>query len=254
MWTLCGLTWRQCVVAVKKPKEWSHEKAAAISLVWLTAKSCIANVERYVEDSSSKRVAVLGGSSAVGIYTIMLAKERGWKVVSTSSGRNKEFVTDVLKADQHVDYSKENVRTGVQQFAPAAVIDCVGGTDCIGLPSSKRYITIVGDKTGRSSMGGPATYYPSPLSGPIALYQAAVQWTRWARGAYGLGESYDVIILDMNAGWLEEAKSFLKPEQIYVDSVFDFDEAKKAFERLNTGRARGKVVVKISDTGFQNTA
>jgi reticulon-4-interacting protein 1, mitochondrial len=170
-------------VAVRKPKEWSHEKAAAISLVWLTAKSCIAQVERYVEDTTTKRVAVLGGSSAVGIYTIMLAKQRGWKVVTTSSDKNKDFVTDTLKADQHVDYTKQDVRSTVGKFAPDAVIDCVGGTECIGLSSSKRYITIVGDKTGRTSMGGPYTYYD-----PFAPLRAATQWVRWFRGQYGLGE------------------------------------------------------------------
>ena len=64
-------------VAVKKPKEWSHEKAAAISLVFLTAKACIEGVARYVEEGS-KKVAVLGGSSATGIY-----------MVSTAGGRTR---------------------------------------------------------------------------------------------------------------------------------------------------------------------
>ncbi|KAK5107799.1 hypothetical protein LTR62_000667 [Meristemomyces frigidus] len=239
-------------VAVKKPKQWSHEKAAAISLVWLTAKSCIEQVSQYVDETQTKRVAVLGGSSAVGIYTIILAKQKGWKVITTSSQRNKDFVTTSLKADDHVDYTQQNVRQAIQQFAPDAVIDCVGGTSCIGLPSSKRYISIVGDKTGRSSMGGPYTYYN--LLGPLPAYQAASQWLRWARGKYMSGESYDVIMLDMNKQWLEEAKTTLSPEEIYIDSVFAFDEAKKAFEKLNTGRARGKVVVKISETGVKNTA
>jgi len=239
-------------VAAKKPKEWSHEKAAAISLVWLTAKACIENVAKFVEETTTKRVAILGGSSATGIYSIMLAKQRGWKVITTSSGRNKEFVTSTLKADEHIDYTKQKVRSAVQQFAPDAVIDCVGGTECVGLSSSKRYVSIVGDKTGRTSMGGPATYYN--VLGPFAFYHAALQWIRWARGQYGLGESYDVIILDMKREWLEEAKSTLSPDEIFVDSVFAFEDAKKAFERLNTGRARGKVVVKISDTGILNTA
>ncbi|KAK4570156.1 hypothetical protein LTR86_002236 [Recurvomyces mirabilis] len=239
-------------VAVKKPKEWSHEKAAAISLVWLTAKACIEKVAQWVDETSTKRVAILGGSSAVGIYTIMLAKQRGWKVVTTSSGRNKDFVTTTLNADEHVDYTQQKVRSAVQQFAPDAVIDCVGGTSCIGLPSSKRYISIVGDKTGRSSMGGPYTYYN--VLGPMALYQAASQWIRWARGQYAGAEIYDVIVLDMNKQWLEESKTTLSPDQIYIDSVFQFDEAKKAFEKLNTGRARGKVVIRISDTGVKNTA
>jgi NADPH:quinone reductase-like Zn-dependent oxidoreductase len=227
-------------VAVKKPAEWSWQQAAAIPLVWLTARTCIANVEDYVEQSAGKRLAVLGGSSATGMYTIMLAKKRGWKVITTSSAKNKDFVTSTLGADQHVDYtSVSSVRSAVQAFEPDAVVDCVGGTECVGLPSSMRYITIVGDKTGRTQMGGPATYY-NPLS-----WHTPFQWARWARGQLGLGESYDVVMLDMKKEWLEEAKETLAPEQIFIDSEFAFDDALKAFERLNTGRARGKVVIDV---------
>jgi len=38
----------------------------------------------------------------------------------------------------------------------------------------------------------------------------------------------------------------LPAEKIVVDSTFAFEDVKKAFERLNTGRARGKVAVEIS--------
>jgi len=50
----------------------------------------------------------------------------------------------------------------------------------------------------------------------------------------------------MKKEWLQEATELLTAEQVFVDSVFQFDEAKKAFGRLNTGRAKGKVVVKIA--------
>ncbi|KAF7189301.1 Protein YIM1-2 [Pseudocercospora fuligena] len=228
-------------VAVKKPASWSYEKAAAITLVWLTAKASIDAVAPWVEKTSSKRVAILGGSSSTGMYTIMLAKRKGWKVVATSSGRNKEFVVNDLKADAHVDHTKEDVRKGVSAFKPDAVIDCVGGTECIGLPSSKRYISIVGDKTGRTMMGGPYTYYD--WTHPFV---AAGQWLRWAKGEIGLGESYDVTILKPKKDWLEEAAKTLRPEEIYVDSVYKFEDAKDAFERLNTGRAKGKVVIQVA--------
>jgi NADPH:quinone reductase-like Zn-dependent oxidoreductase len=229
-------------VLVKKPKEWSFEKAAAISLVWLTAKVCIDSVAPFVEGTSSKKVAILGGSSATGIYSILLAKRKGWKVVSTSSGKNRDFIVNDLKADEHVDYTKGDVRGGVEAFGPDAVIDCVGGTECIGLAGSKRYTTIVGDKTGRLTMGGPFTYYD--YSHPVV---AVTQWVRWVKGRVGLGESYDVVILAPEKGALEEAKSMLKEENIFVDSVFAFEDAKEAFERLNTGRAKGKVVVRVGE-------
>ncbi|KAI7553163.1 NAD(P)-binding protein [Hortaea werneckii] len=227
--------------AVKKPASWTHEQAAAIPLVWLTARTCIENVAYHVESHPSKRVAVLGGSSAVGIYTILIAKRRGWKVITTSSSRNKDFVTNTLKADAHVDYTTQNVRSEVSKFEPVAVVDCVGGTECIGLPSSKRYISIVGDKTSRSSMGGPYTYYN------FLSYHAPLQWIRWARGYFGLGESYDVVVLELKKEWLQEAVDTLRPEEIFIDSTFNFEDAKKAFERLDTGRARGKVVVKVQN-------
>jgi NADPH:quinone reductase-like Zn-dependent oxidoreductase len=44
---------------------------------------------------------------------------------------------------------------------------------------------------------------------------------------------------------LEEAVQMLLVEKIMVDSTFPFEDAKSAFERLNTGRARGKVLVEI---------
>nr|POF13040.1 reticulon-4-interacting protein 1 like, mitochondrial [Quercus suber] len=227
-------------IAVRKPRHWTFEQAAAVPLVWLTAKQCVESVASFVESTAEKKVAVLGGSSATGAYSILLAKKRGWKVVATSSGRNRDFVVDSLGADAHVDYTTSDVRTEISKFEPVAVIDCVGGTECIGLPSSKRYTTIVGDKTGRTSMGGPYTYYD--IWAPV---RAATQWFRWARGWAGLGESYDVIILGMRKEWLEEATTTLDAEQCFVDSVFSFDQVKEAFERLNTGRAKGKVVVKV---------
>lgn len=176
-----------------------------------------------------------------GIYSIILAKQKGWKVIATSSGKNKEFVTASLGADEHVDYTETDVKKGVGAFKPDAVIGCVGGTECIGLPTSKRYITIVGDKTGLTSMGGPYTYYDfwSPAN-------AISQWLRWARGVVGLGESYDVVILAPKQEYLEDATQVLSADQCFVDSIFPFHEVKQAFERLNTGRAKGKAVVKIA--------
>ena len=220
-----------CVV--KKPKDWTFQEGAVFGCVLLTAKTCIEKVQSYVESSSSKRLVVLGGSSASGIYTILLAKKRGWKVLSTCSGKNADFVRHTLGADEVVDYTKQNVRDELRKFKPDAVIDCVGGTEGIGL--SKRYVTIVGDKTGRTTMGGPLTYY---------LSFVPMQWIRWAKGRLGLGESYDVIMLDLKKEYLEEATELPK-DKIFIDSTFSMDNAKNAYERLNTGRARGKVIVEI---------
>ena len=155
--------------------------------MFLTAQTRIASVADYVEPTTTKRVAILGGSSACGIYTFLLAKKRGWKVLSTCSGRNADFVQDTLGADEVVDYTKQSVRDKVAKFKPHAVIDNVGGTEAIRL--SKRYVTIVGDKTSRTSMGRPLTYY---------LTFAPRQWARWTMGRLGLIESYDILVVQFS--------------------------------------------------------
>lgn len=218
-------------VVLKKPKEWSWNEAASLPLVWLTARTTIGGVESYVAKAAGKKLVVLGGSSATGMYTIWLAKQRGWTVLSTCSSRNTSFVKD-LGADTVVDYTTSSVPSAVRSFAPAAIIDCVGGTETLGL--APRYITIVGDKTSRSTMGGSMVYLVSPRM----VYRKIM-------GMLGWGEHYDCIILKQDVGYLQEAVDTLPKERIVIDSTFGFEQVREAFERLDTGRARGKVVVEV---------
>lgn len=162
---------------------------------------------------------------------VRLASQRGWEVLTTCSSRNTEFVKS-MGATSVVDYNTDDVAQVVRDFGPAAIIDCVGGTSCIGL--AKRYVTIVGDKTGRDSMGGAAIY----LWNPKMVIRSLL-------GKIGLGESYyDCVNLEFRKEWLEETLD-LDRSKIIIDSTWGFDQVKEAFAKLNTGRARGKVVVKV---------
>ena len=82
-------------------------------------------------------------------------------------------------------------------------------------------------------MGGPAAY----LLNPQMVF-------RWALGKLGLGVHYDCLGLAFRKDFLEEVLQ-LPTEKIVIDSTFGFDQVPEAFERLNTGRARGKVCIKI---------
>lgn len=62
-----------------------------------------------------------------------------------------------------------------------------------------------------------------------------------------------MIILAPKKEWLEEAKVTLQPGDVYVDSVHAFENARGAFERLNTGRAKGKVVVRAGSGGGERS-
>ena len=223
---------------IKKPRNLSWPQAASLPLVYLTARTVIERCRPYMKASTpwENKLVVLGGSSATGIYTVEIANSLGWTILASCSGRNADFVKG-LGASQVVDYttSPTAVVDAVKKFSPNAIADCVGGTECIGL--APQYVTIVGDKISRSSMGGPAIY----LTHPRMLL-------RWLFGYLGLGSSYECVTLDARKEWLEETTKLNPESDIIIDSVFDFERAKEAFERLNTGRARGKVVVEIKDS------
>ncbi|KAF3063537.1 Reticulon-4-interacting protein 1, mitochondrial [Daldinia childiae] len=213
---------------VRKPTGWSWDQAAALPLVWLTARTTIARAESHVK---SGKIVILGGSSSCGTYAVYLAKQRGWTVKASCSGRNADFVRS-MGADDIIDYTTTNVPEQVKAFAPDAIIDFVGGTECLGI--SKAYVTVVGDKTDRLSPGGRYIY----LWNPQMLLRAVV-------GKIGLGQSYTCINLEFSTSFLKELLDLPK-DKIVIDSVFEFDQVKEAFDKLNTGRVRGKLVINVA--------
>lgn len=250
------------VAVARKPSHWGHVQAAAVPLAWLTARVVIESVAPAVEkksagkaaadDDDNKWLVVLGGSAATGMHTVRLAKARGWKVLATCSGRNAAFVRDGLGADEVVDYTAVSSSEGglpaavyerLRQRAGAAAVDkkgvvvadCVGGTACLDDAvlgrALTRFVTIVGDKSDRRHMGGPALYASSPR-----------MVARWLWGQTGLGVHYDCVILQTKKAWLDEAARTLAKEDVVVDSTFAFDELPQALARMAGGQVRGKLV------------
>lgn len=232
------------VAMAKKPEHWGHAEAAAVPLVWLTARVLIERVQASIEKSTDKWLVVLGGSSSTGMYTVRIAKARGWKVLATCSGRNVDFIKGQLGADEVVDYTAvsslpaeiyQKLLPSIQKGDGVIIADCVGGTECLydAKLGSKitRFVTIVGDKSDRSSMGGPVMY---------AFYPRMA--ARWIWGQLGLGAYYDCVVLQTKREWLEEAGRMLAKENIVIDSKFSFDELPEALQRMIEGKVRGKLV------------
>ncbi|KAK8051204.1 alcohol dehydrogenase [Apiospora rasikravindrae] len=218
-------------VVLPKPADWSWEQAAAVPLVWITAQTCIAKAAPWVPAHGNGKIAILGGSSSCGIYAVHIAKQRGWEVAATCSGKNAEHVRS-MDADTVIDYTSTDVSEQVKAFSPDAIIDFVGGVECLGL--ARRYVTVVGDKTSRLTIGGKLIY----LWNPQMVLRALL-------GRIGLGFSYTCINLEVRRPNLEGVLRLPK-DKIFIDSTYGFDEAMEAFDRLNSSRARGKVIVRVS--------
>ncbi|MFO0760124.1 MAG: NADP-dependent oxidoreductase [Byssovorax sp.] len=104
----------------KKPKNLSHEEAASIPLVGLTAYQCIVEACRL---NRGDRVLIHAGAGGVGSFAVQLAKHLGAHVLTTASARNADFLRD-LGADEVIDYTKGSF---ADQCEPVdAVLDSLG--------------------------------------------------------------------------------------------------------------------------------
>ena len=88
----------------KKPKNLTHDEAASIPLVGLTAYQCVVEKGRL---APGQTMLVHAGSGGVGAFAIQLGKHLGAHVITTCSAKNADFVRE-LGAERVIDYTKES--------------------------------------------------------------------------------------------------------------------------------------------------
>jgi len=226
-----------------KPANLSHIEAAAIPLVFLTAYTALHDWGGFInDDRNNQKVLILGASGGVGHIACQIARAMNKYVVGTCSTQNIEFVKK-MGANEVIDYTENDIVTASKQYGPYDIIlDCVGGTELIPYLNSDLlqsnqsiYLTIVGDKTSRTIMGGQASY----LFTPSMVFRSL-------KSMIGLGPRYYCINLlpteeNTNQMFSMLNKGTIKP---VIDSVFEFsNHVKQAYEHLNTSRVKGKIVI-----------
>ncbi|KAK7938122.1 uncharacterized protein PG986_014990 [Apiospora aurea] len=185
------------------------------------------------------RVLVNGASGGVGSVLVQVLKARGAYVVGVCSGMNAEMVRR-LGADEVIDYTAHQdlysfIAESTQDHRLDLVVDCVGDSELYTrspsyLRPDGRFLSIVGGK----SQG----IYPFLMHQirPVILGGTPRSYKILGMGPSGAG-AREV------AGWIE--KGDLK--EVIVDSEFTMDEVTTAYERVASKRAKGKVVVRMSE-------
>lgn len=198
-----------------KPKNISHEEAAAATLAALTAYQFLNN-----RVNPNDRVLIHAASGGVGHYAVQIAKIFGSHVIGTTSERNAEFVKSI-GADEVIDYTKQPFETVANNID--FVLDALSGE------TLQRSIQTV--KNGGTIITMPSGADLEALKAEagqrnIQLFNQLVQSN---------GDDMKQI-----AAWLESGQ--LKSE---VSKVFPFSEMKSAHQEIETGRTRGKIVIKM---------
>lgn len=220
-------------IVVELPERVSFEAGSGLGVAAQTSYQCIAP---YVQ--AGDKVFVNGGSGGTGVFGIQIAKALGCHVTTSCSGRNADFCRS-LGADEVIDYTKDDVSAVLRSKGPvfSLVFDTIGSSPADLYTAADAYLK----PTGRFMQIGAAMslagirsvmrrlLLPSILGGGKRKIKLAT--TKNTPGE-----------LDLLVRWVAEGKV-----KVPLDEVFPFDKAPDAFAKLRTGRARGKIVVKIVD-------
>jgi NADPH:quinone reductase-like Zn-dependent oxidoreductase len=194
----------------KKSASLSHNEAAALPLVALTAHQALGTINLKAGES----ILIHAAAGGVGHVAVQLAKARGANVIGTASSRNHDFVKS-LGADEVIDYTKVPFETVVKDVA--AVFDCVGGEV---LPRSY----------GVLRAGGRLVTIAGQPSEDLAK-QHNIQ-------------VYRVLVKPDKSG-LESLTSLVEAGRLKptVSATFPLEDIAKAHDEVASGHVRGKVVV-----------
>ncbi|MFY0627620.1 MAG: NADP-dependent oxidoreductase [Reichenbachiella sp.] len=215
----------------KKPGNISFEEAASIPLAGLTALQSL----EYAGLKENDKILIHAGSGGVGSFAIQYAKAKGAYVYTTTSTSNVEWVKE-LGADRVIDYKKEDYKDIAKD------VDIV--FDTLGQSYSLDSFEVVKQGGIVVSVVGPLDEESANKFG-MADYKLPADIAKSSRDK---DAAYKFIFMHPNGSHLNEIKSMIEDEKIkpIIDKVFPFSESVEAFTRLATGRAKGKIVIKIS--------
>ena len=222
--------------AARMPASLDYPSAAAVPLAALTALQALRD-ELHL--SAGHRIFIPGGAGGVGTFAIQIAKHLGAHVATTASTRGEALVKR-LGADVVIDYQRERFENKLSGYDCA--FDLLGGDTLARLwPVLKpggHVVSIAGipePATARKDLGRGI--------GLAALFWVASLTTRLHAVRHGV--SYRYLFMHPSGADLAYLSSLIdaKKLEVVIDRVFPFAEAKEAMAYLETGRAKGKVVL-----------
>jgi NADPH:quinone reductase-like Zn-dependent oxidoreductase len=220
-----------------KPKNLSMTEAASIPLVGLTAWQTLVEVGKV---KPGQKVFIQAGSGGVGTFAIQLAKHLGATVATTTSAKNAELVKS-LGADVVIDYKTQDFEKVLSGY------DLVlNSQDPKTLDKSLGVLKPGGQLISISGPPDPAFAKEAGLNLFLKLIMRLL--SRGVRKkAERLGLRYSFLFMRAQGQQLSEIASLIEAGVIrpVVDKVFPFENTGDALAYVETGRAKGKVVIAV---------
>ena len=205
-----------------KPETLSFEEAAALPMGGLTALQALRDEG---ELAAGEHVLINGASGGVGHLAVQIARIVGARITAVASGGNQDLLRE-LGAERTLDYQAQDFTEDEETYQ--VVFDVAGKSSydlCAPLLADKGvYVT---------TEVGPKTFLDAAATRVRGLFGE----DRRARFVNVHPRAAD---LELLGRWVREGR--LRP---VIDQVFSIGEIRRAFQALESGHTRGKIVVRI---------
>ncbi|XP_061171258.1 reticulon-4-interacting protein 1 homolog, mitochondrial-like [Saccostrea echinata] len=225
-----------------RPHNLSDVEAASLPYVVSTVMTALCDVGELRENNTAnKRALIYGGSGGIGTFAIQLMKAWGAIVTTTCSTDAVPLVTS-LGADHVIDYKTQNVQQELMSMKGYdLILDIHGGVDfsfdLLKKWNNSKFVTI---KTPFLQKTDEYGILPGLLRSGANLTANVLQ-------GFKDGRSYRWAMFKPSSKHLQTVKQMVEKEEIkpVIDTVFPFEKADKAYEKLEEGHARGKIVINM---------
>jgi NADPH:quinone reductase-like Zn-dependent oxidoreductase len=208
---------------IAKPEGVSFEEAAAIPTSALAALHGLRDAGKV---QHGQRVLINGASGGVGTFAVQIAKALGVEVTAVCSTANAELVLG-LGADHVIDYSREDFTQGAARYD--VILDNVENRP---LSQVRRALTPRGTLVLNSGTGARGLRMARRLIWPLILSVFVRQRLRRYLSTPTAADLAALVALN------QEGR--LRP---VVDQIYPLADTAAALQYIETGHARGKVVI-----------
>ncbi|HKU17326.1 MAG TPA: NAD(P)-dependent alcohol dehydrogenase [Steroidobacteraceae bacterium] len=208
-----------------KPANVTFEQAGSVGVAAVTALQGLRDKGGI---KPGQKVLINGASGGVGTFAVQIAKHFGAEVTGVCSTRNVELVRS-LGADHVIDYSKQDFTQGEVLYD--LILDNVANRS---LSDLRRVLTPTGTLV---IVGGAKGDWIGPLLPPI---KAALL-------APFVDQKMGMFIARLEPNDMQLLGELMRSGEVtpVIDRRFALSDVSQAMEYLETGRARGKVVVSL---------
>ena len=215
------------------PEGTSPEQAAAVPIAGVTALQALRDTGNL---QPGQKVLINGASGGVGTFAVQIAKAMGAEVHGVCSTRNVDLVYS-LGADHVFDYKKESYIDSGEKYD--LIIDNVGN---LSLLANRKVMT---DSATLVIVGGQGGNWIGPLMRPLAaLFLGPFVDQKFAMFLARMKQEDMAVLADMMASGKITS---------VIDRRYALAEVPDAIRYSETGRARGKIIIKVDQEGESNT-